>query len=78
MRAKHEDGIGAIVLGCGGMAGLDEKIRQRTGVPVVDGVSAAVTIAESLVRMGLSTSKVRTYATPRAKKVVGWPMRFGR
>jgi allantoin racemase len=28
--------------------------------------------------MGLSTSKVRTYATPRAKKVVGWPMRFGR
>jgi len=60
------------------MAGLDEQIRQRTGVPVVDGVSAAVTIAESLVRMGLSTSKVRTYATPRAKKVVGWPMQFGR
>jgi len=26
----------------------------------------------------LSTSKVRTYATPRAKKVVGWPMQFGR
>jgi allantoin racemase len=67
-----------ICLGCGGMAGLDEQIRQRTGVPVVDGVSAAVTIAESLVRMGLSTSKVRTYATPRVKKVVGWPMRFGR
>jgi hypothetical protein len=41
-------------------------------------VSAAVTIAESLVRMGLSTSKVRTYATPRVKKVVGWPMRLGR
>ena len=60
------------------MAGLDEQIRQRTGVPVVDGVSAAVTIAESLVRMGLSTSKVRTYATPRVKKVVGWPMRLGR
>lgn len=77
-RAVQEDKAEVICLGCGGMAGLDEQIRQRTGVPVVDGVSAAVTIAESLVRMGLSTSKVRTYAPPRAKKVVGWPMRFGR
>lgn len=77
-RAVQEDKAEVICLGCGGMAGLDEQIRQRTGVPVVDGVSAAVTIAESLVRLGLSTSKVRTYAPPRAKKVVGWPMRFGR
>lgn len=77
-RAVRDDKAEVICLGCGGMAGLDEQIRQRTGVPVVDGVSAAVTMAESLVRMGLSTSKVRTYATPRAKKVVGWPMCFGR
>ena len=77
-RAVQEDKAEVICLGCGGMAGLDEQIRQRTGVPVVDGVSAAVTIAESLVRLRLSTSKVRTYAPPRAKKVVGWPMRFGR
>ena len=42
-------------------------------VPVVDGVTAAVALAESLVRLGLSTSKVRTYATPRPKKIVGWP-----
>ncbi|MEK2608818.1 aspartate/glutamate racemase family protein [Pseudomonas shirazensis] len=77
-RAVREDKAEVICLGCGGMAGLDEQIRQRTGVPVVDGVSAAVTIAESLVRLGLSTSKVRTYAPPRVKKVVGWPMRLGR
>ena len=32
----------------GGIAGLDEEIRKRAGVPVVDGVAAAVTIAESL------------------------------
>lgn len=73
-----EDKAEVICLGCGGMAGLDEQIRQRTGVPVVDGVTAAVTIAESLVRLGLSTSKIRTYATPRPKKVVGWPPQFGR
>ncbi|MFS0826464.1 aspartate/glutamate racemase family protein [Pseudomonas phoenicis] len=77
-RAVRDDKAEVICLGCGGMAGLDEEIRQRTGVPVVDGVSAAVTIAESLVRLGLSTSKVRTYAKPRAKKVIGWPPRLGR
>jgi allantoin racemase len=70
--AVREDKAEVIVLGCGGMAGLDEQIRQRAGVPVVDGVAAAVTIAESLVRMQLSTSKVRTYATPRPKTVIGW------
>ena len=75
--AIREDKAEVICLGCGGMAGLDEQIRQRTGVPVVDGVTAAVMIAESLVRLGLSTSKVRTYATPRPKKVMGWPGKFG-
>lgn len=73
-RAVKEDKAEVIVLGCGGMAGLDDQIRNRLGVPVVDGVAAAVTIAESLVRLGLSTSKVRTYATPRPKKVIGWPL----
>lgn len=76
--AVSDDKAEVICLGCGGMAGLDEQIRQRTGVPVVDGVTAAVTIAESLVRLRLSTSKVRTYATPRPKTLVGWPLRFGR
>ncbi|MCS4312134.1 allantoin racemase [Pseudomonas sp. BIGb0381] len=76
--AIREDKAEVICLGCGGMAGLDEQIRQRTGVPVVDGVTAAVTIAESLVRLGLSTSKIRTYATPRPKQVIGWQTRFGR
>ncbi|MCI1738132.1 aspartate/glutamate racemase family protein [Pseudomonas veronii] len=71
--AIREDKAEVICLGCGGMAGLDERIRQRTGVPVVDGVTAAVTIAEGLVRLGLSTSKVRTYAPPRPKTVIGWP-----
>jgi allantoin racemase len=73
-KAVKDDKAEVIVLGCGGMAGLDDQVRARTGVPVVDGVAAAVTIAESLVRMGLSTSKVRTYAPPRPKKVIGWPV----
>jgi allantoin racemase len=59
------------------MAGLAERVVERTGVPVVDGVAAAVTIAESLVRLGLSTSKVRTYARPRPKRIVNWPPKAG-
>ena len=76
--AIRDDKAEVICLGCGGMAGLDEQIRQRTGVPVVDGVTAAVMVAESLVRLGLSTSKIRTYAAPRPTKVIGWPGKFGR
>lgn len=72
--AVEQDKAEVICLGCGGMAELEERVREATGVPIVDGVRAAVTIAESLVRLGLSTSKVRTYATPRPKTVIGWPL----
>jgi len=70
VRAVEEDRAEVICLGCGGMAGLDAAVREATGVPVVDGVTAAVTVAESLVRLGLTTSKSRTYAEPRPKRIV--------
>ncbi len=73
-KAINEDKAEVIVLGCGGMAGLDEHVSKELGVPVVDGVTAAVKLAESLVCLGLSTSKVRTYAPPRQKKIIGWPL----
>jgi allantoin racemase len=73
-KAVREDKAEVICLGCGGMAGLDAAVRQATGVPVVDGVTAAVKLAESLVGLGLSTSKVRTYAPPREKRIAGWPL----
>ena len=73
VRAVEDDRAEVICLGCGGMAGLTEQVVQRTGVPVVDGVAAAVTIAESLVRLGLRTSKVRTYAPARPKRFKDWP-----
>ena len=73
VRAVQDDHAEVICLGCGGMAELNERVAARTGVPIVDGVAAAVTIAESLVRLGLSTSKVRTYAPPRPKTFTNWP-----
>ena len=73
VRAVEDDRAEVICLGCGGMAGLTEQVVERTGVPVVDGVAAAVTIVESLVRLGLNTSKVRTYAPARTKRFKDWP-----
>jgi allantoin racemase len=73
-RAVRDDRAEVICLGCGGMAGLDDAVRRATGVPVVDGVTAAVKLAEGLVALGLTTSKVRTYAPPRAKRITGWPL----
>jgi allantoin racemase len=74
VKAVRDDHAEVICLGCGGMAGLDEKVRAATGTPVVDGVAAAVKLAEALVGLGLSTSKIGTYAAPRQKRVTGWPI----
>lgn len=64
-RAISEDGAEAIVLGCAGLSGVVEAIREATGVPVIDGVAAGVGLAESLVRQGLRTSPIGTHATPQ-------------
>jgi allantoin racemase len=73
-RAVVEDHAEVLCLGCGGMAGLDEAVSAELGVPVVDGIAAAVTMAESLVRMGLRTSKICSYAAPEPKQISGWPL----
>ena len=69
--ALAEDGAEAIVLGCAGMTDLAHDLERMAGVPVLDGVAAATTLAESLVRLGLRTSKRNAYARPLAKDYVG-------
>jgi allantoin racemase len=70
-RALDEDRAEAIVLGCAGMADLAAALQREFGVPVVDGVTAAVKQAEALVALGLSTSKRGAYASPLAKTYHG-------
>lgn len=70
-RAKAEDNIGAIVLGCGGMAKSTDVIRDAVGLPVVEGVTAGIKLAEALVGLGLQTSKHGDLDFPRAKKFTG-------
>lgn len=70
-RAKAEDGIGAIVLGCGGMADLTDSIAEAVGLPVIEGVTAAVKLAETLVALRLQTSKHGDLDFPRLKPFTG-------
>ncbi|MEM7024134.1 MAG: aspartate/glutamate racemase family protein [Pseudomonadota bacterium] len=70
-RAVEEDGAEAILLGCAGMADLAAWLTERTGVPVIDGVGAAVKLAEAMIGLGLRTSKVLGYAHPHPKPYAG-------
>ncbi len=57
-------GADVIVLGCAGMTDLCRSLGDRVGVPVVDGVAAAVGVAAGMVRAGIGTSKRDEYASP--------------
>lgn len=47
-RAQAEDGIRAVVLGCGGMVDIAERAGDSVHLPMVDGVRAAVALALAL------------------------------
>ncbi|MEV0569980.1 aspartate/glutamate racemase family protein [Dactylosporangium sp. NPDC050588] len=69
--ALTRDGSDVIVLGCAGMADLPATVSRRIGVPVVDGVAAATLLVQSLVTLGLRTSKRGEYARPPRKSYRG-------
>ena len=50
-RAVAEDGVGAIVLGCAGMADLAAEMKRRHGLPVIDGVAAACGMARAVAAL---------------------------
>lgn len=69
-RAIAEDRAEAIVLGCAGMADLAEALATEHGVPVLDGVTCAVGLAETMVKLQLLTSRVGGYSPPPAHKAM--------
>lgn len=69
--ALADDRAEAIVLGCAGMTDLAAALSREHGVPVIDGVAAAVKLAEGLAALGLRTSKRCSFAAPRAKAWAG-------
>ena len=53
--AIAEDKCDSIILGCAGMADLAQSMSARLGVPVIDGVAAAVVLGEALARLRSQT-----------------------
>ncbi len=69
-RAITEDRAEAIVLGCAGMTDLTERLAAEHGLPVLDGVSCAVALCESMLRLNLRTSRLGGYAPVPQHKLV--------
>jgi len=71
LKAVKEDRAGAIVLGCTGMAGLDEAIEKRLqgegyDVRVLDPLKVAIYTAIMMVLLGVRQSK-EIFRSPREK-----------
>lgn len=75
-RALDEDHAEAIVLGCAGMADLETRLRDTLDVPIVESVAAGVSLACTLTRLGLTTSKTGAYQPVLPREVDGLPALF--
>jgi allantoin racemase len=60
-----------VILAGAPLAGLANKLRERVPVPLVDGIQAAVTMAEGLVRLNPRKATAGTYRRPAAKDSKG-------
>jgi allantoin racemase len=47
---KEEDGAGAVVMGCAGMARMRLPLEDALGIPVIDPTQAATTMALGAVQ----------------------------
>jgi allantoin racemase len=66
-KAIKEDRADALVLGCGGLLNVAEKLQQELNVPVIDPGLVALKIAEDLVKLRLAQSK-KAFPRPYEKK----------
>ena len=64
----EKDGAESIVVLGAVMAGASRRIEARVGAPVLDGMRAAVPLAEALVRIGARKPTVGSYAAPGARQ----------
>ncbi|WP_432664824.1 aspartate/glutamate racemase family protein [Wukongibacter baidiensis] len=50
--AINNDGANVVCFGCAALAGLGEELSKRVGIPVVDGVTQGVLMAEMMAKQG--------------------------
>jgi len=64
----EEDGAEVIIMGCAAMAGYSEDLERELHVPVLDPLRVSLKMAEALVDLGLTHSRVGLYAPPTPKE----------
>jgi len=58
IREAVEKGYDAFYLDCLGMFGMGKPLREKTGLPVIDGGEASLALAEAAVHLGLTHSRI--------------------
>lgn len=66
-----EDGAEVVIMGGGPIAGLAREVAHEIPVPVLDGVSCAVRLAESLIDLNPSKATKGSFARPPGKPTSG-------
>lgn len=66
-----KNGAEVLILGCSGMTGLKNKIKDRTGLTVIDPVESAVKTIENLIELDLSQSNLGLYKNPPKMNIKG-------
>lgn len=64
-REAIADGAEVLIMGCAGLGDWSREIQRELGVPVINPNGAGLKLAESLVDLRLSHSKVRSFQPPR-------------
>jgi allantoin racemase len=73
-KAIEEDGAEVLIFTGAAFAGMHRDLSEKLNVPVLEGISCAVKLAEILVDLNLYTTRVGQYQPlPKPKKLVGFP-----
>ena len=70
-RTIEEDGAEVVIMGGGPIAGLAREVAHEIPVPVLDGVSCAVRLAEMLIDLAPAKARTGSQARPPAKPTQG-------
>ncbi|WP_125611231.1 aspartate/glutamate racemase family protein [Specibacter cremeus] len=67
LRAVAEDGADVVILAGAPLAGLARDLEGQIPVPVVDGISAGIRLAEAVVGLASGTHRAGSFAPPPRK-----------
>jgi allantoin racemase len=63
----EQDGAEVLIMGCAAMAGYSVELESELGLPVLDPLKVTLKVAEALVDLGVTHSRLGLYAPPTPK-----------